>query len=230
MYVVNAINRYMSYYIEAKIPTVFIHIPKTAGRSVLTLIKDNYDYQIIPNDRTTNLNFHSTLEDAENIVNGVDPYVFSIVRNPWSRTASWFFFRREVLRQGLKALYAGKKTNKVQDNLDVVLEEYNTMLDSFEKWLTHYHNCKWDNTWFRLADSQSTWLKSKLISVDKVIKFENINEEIKNIELFKNMSFPLTNKGPSNSSYRELFTNSYTVDLIKSLYEEDIDTFGYTFS
>lgn len=230
MYVVNALNRYMSYYIESKTPAVFIHIPKTAGRSVLTLIKNNYNYEIIPNDRTSNLNFHSTLKDAEDFVNEKDPYVFSIVRNPWCRTASWFFFRREVLRQGLKALYAGKKTNKVQDNYDIVLEEYNIMIDSFEKWLTRYHNHAWDNTWFKLSDSQSTWLKSKLISVDKIIKFENINEEINNIEIFKNMTLPITNKGPSNLSYRNIFTNSYTVNLIKSLYEEDIDNFGYTFS
>ena len=220
----------MSYYIQSPTPAIFIHIPKTAGRSVLTLINENYKYETITNNKTLNNNYHSTLADVDSFICPlVPPYVFTIVRNPWCRVASWFFFRQEILRQGLKALFAGKKTNKVQDNVDIVLKEYKTMNRSFDEWLAKYHNQCWDNTWFSLAHSQSTWLKSNTLSVNKIIKFEKINE-IHNIDIFKNMTFPLTNKGPSSKSYRDIFTNSYGVDLIKSIYEEDIDTFEYTFN
>ena len=121
----------MSYYIQSPTPAIFIQIPKTAGRSVLTLINENYKYETITNNKTLNNNYHSTLADVDSFICPlVPPYVFTIVRNPWCRVASWFFFRQEVLRQGLKALFAGKKTNKVQDNVYSIRRNNKNFLES----------------------------------------------------------------------------------------------------
>lgn len=220
----------MSYYIQSDEPHIFIHIPKTAGRSIYTLINNNYDYTHIPNLRTNDYNYHSTLQDVENFICPISTFTsFTIVRNPWSRIASWFFFRKNILKTVLPRLEYGRKTNKTIRDYDIILKEYEMMNHSFDKWLTYYHNQPWDYTWFCASDNQVSWLKSDIFTIDKIIKFEHINTEIADIDIFKGMKLPITNKGPNTNPYRNIF-NSYSTQLVRTLYEEDIDTFKYSFT
>jgi|TARA_B110000977_G_scaffold29391_1_gene38221 hypothetical protein len=222
---------FMSYYIDSAEPHIFIHIPKTAGRSIFSLINNNYSYTHITNSRTHNLNFHSTLRDVEDFICplGVAIPTFTVVRNPWTRIASWYFFRQEILRRALPRLKNGRKTNKTVRDYDIIFKEHEAMLHSFDKWLTFYHNQLWDYTWFSASDNQVSWLKSNTMSVSKIIKFENLNAEITDVEIFKGMELPVLNKGPIEDPYKNLF-NGYTRNLVKVLYEEDIDTFKYSFT
>jgi hypothetical protein len=225
----------MSYYIDFEIPHIFIHIPKTAGSSILQVIKQNYNYKVIENSNTTYSNYHSTLDHASEFIqtefiqaaNG-DHYVFTVVRNPWSRAASWFYFRKEVLRQGLKALYAGKNSKKVINDFDVVKAEYDLMDRGFNKWLPLYYNHKWDHTWFSLNDTQHSWIESNNFKVNNIIKFENIDNEIAEVPIFKNKVLPLHNVGPVSYDYVSMY-NKKSKKLIEQIYEIDIDTFKYTF-
>ena len=224
------INRFMSYCIDFEIPHIFIHIPKTAGSSILQVIQQNYNYRVIENSNTTYSNYHSTLYHASEFIQeaNVDYYVFTVVRNPWSRASSWFHFRKEVLRQGLKALNAGKHTKKVIDNLEVVKAEYDLMDQGFNKWLPLYYNHKWDHTWFSLNDTQYSWIESNNFKVNNIIKFENINNEITEVPIFKNKVLPLHNVGPVSYDYVSMYNNE-SKKLIEQIYEIDIDTFKYTF-
>lgn len=220
----------MSYYIHAKQPHIFIHIPKTAGSSILQLIKKNYDYNVIINNETKYTNYHSSLEHASNFMcpYNVNLYVFAVVRNPWSRAASWFYFRREVLRKGLKAITAGKHTKKVVEDFDLIFKEYTTMNKDFNKWINLYYNSKWDYTWFSLNDAQSSWLKSTKLKVNNIIKFENISTSINSVPIFQNKTLPLYNVSPVKYDYTDMY-NTESKKLINKIYQEDIDTFEYTF-
>jgi len=220
----------MSYYIDAELPHIFIHIPKTAGASILKVIQQNYNYNVIPNYRTTYKNYHSTLADFDNFLceYNCSFYVFTIVRNPWSRAASWFHFRKEVLRKGLKALSAGKHTKKVIEDYDLIVSEYEVMNKDFNIWLKNYYKQRWDHSWFSLFDTQSSWLESSKCSIDKIIKFENLNKEINEVSIFKNKILPMYNKNPVNYRYVDMY-NSESINLIKNIYEIDIDNFKYTF-
>lgn len=220
----------MSYIIESNPNTVFIHIPKTAGASILKLINQNYKYQTITNSRTRYTNYHSTLDDASNFLqSSSDYYIFTVVRNPWSRACSWFYFRKEVLRQGLKAIYAGKHTKKVIENFDLINNEYQIMNDDFNSWLKLYYNSNWDHTWFSLNDTQSSWIKNNNFSIDNIIKFENIEKEIKEIPIFKDKILPHYNSSPIKYDYTNMY-NLESKKLIDKIYQEDIDTFKYTFN
>lgn len=220
----------MSYYIDDKIPHIFIHIPKTAGASVLQVIKKNYKYSIITNNETTYTNYHSTLDHAANFISPYNSnfYIFTIVRNPWSRAASWFHFRKEVLRKGLKSIVVGKHTKKVVEDYNLIIKEYNIMNEDFNNWIELYYNSKWDHTWFSLNDTQSSWLQSTMFNVDNIIKFENINASINDVPMFQNKPLPLYNISPVKYDYANMY-NTESKKLIDKIYQEDIDTFKYTF-
>ena len=221
----------MSYYIKADQPHIFIHIPKTAGSSVLQLIKKNYEYTTITNNRTEYSNYHSTLSDASKFIspNDVNLYIFTVVRNPWSRVASWFHFRKEILKKGLKAINAKKHTKKVIEDYDLIFNEYEIMNKDFNKWINLYYNSKWDHTWFSLNDTQSSWLQSSTLQINNIIKFENINASINNVPIFQNKTLPLYNVGPVKYNYIDMY-NKQSRKLINKIYQEDIDTFEYTFN
>ena len=220
----------MSYYIHAEQPHIFIHIPKTAGSSILQVIKQNYDYEIISNNETKYTNYHSSLEHASNFVCPYNSafYIFTVVRNPWSRVSSWFHFRKEIVRKGLKAINAGKHTKKVVEDYELILNEYNIMNDDFNKWIELYYNSKWDHTWFSLNNTQTAWLQSTKFTVDNVIKFEDINTGIKDVPMFQNKTLPVYNVSPVKYDYTNMY-NSASQNLISKIYQEDIDTFKYTF-
>ena len=85
----------MSYYIyKTPTPYIFIHIPKTAGRSITNALSSKYDIELIPNNDTETDNYHSTIHHAKQLVDTSKYHVFSIVRNPYDRVCSYFNFRK----------------------------------------------------------------------------------------------------------------------------------------
>lgn len=226
MYVDNSINNFMSYLIKQDIPLVFIHIPKTAGNAIITSLSKDYKIKHIPNDRSLNKNYHSTLIDAENFLSSInDPLVFTVVRNPWDRISSWFFFRRNILRLSLKNFEKSVNRLKVVDNVSIIKDEYELMATDFNKWLLTYYNQPWDNTWFSLNHPQSYWIKGDKFKVSKIIRYENLQKDIK----FLNVELPITNQSKKDiSNYKDLYTDN-TKKFIAKIYEEDIDNFKYLF-
>lgn len=225
----------MSYIIIHDTPILFVHIPKTGGRTVLEIFKENYHCEHIPNSRTTFFNYHSTIKDFEKFFCCLKvPYVFTIVRNPWTRAVSWFYFRREVLRNGLRGIRAGKKLNKVIDDYNTLLAEYELMLDhnGFEKWLFKYYDTPWDHTWFKLSTNQTEWLETDSLIISKIIKFENLSNGLQELDFLKGKIklFPHKNPGPitNKKMYNDLYTTN-TKKFIASLYEKDIDKLKYVF-
>lgn len=236
MCVVYVINKIMSYYIDSEQSLIFIHIPKTAGSSIMHYALSQATLHHIPNDRSINHNYHSTLQDVENYLCPYNSnfFTFSVVRNPWDRAASWFFFRKEILRKGLKALSKNKKTSKVRNDYNGVLKEYKLLeSNNFKSWLYTYYDQVWDNTWFSLSTPQNYWLKSNIFNVDKIIKFENLKTEIKKIDFFKKDNLPIVNVNLQRQllkkyNYQDLY-NDKSKKFLHRLCEEDIDIFKYQF-
>lgn len=222
----------MSYIIKSDPTTVFIHIPKTAGNAIWKTSKSMYPVEIIKNNRC-NRNYHSKLLDFEQsyLDNIENLFIFSFVRNPWSRICSWYFFRKNILEKELQIFNKTGKlpAKKVIDNVDKINKEYNMMCESFDNWLFAYYDTPWDYTWFKISDTQSSWLRSSKLKVNKIIKTENIDQELHNVPAFANVNLPKTNKSKKSiSSYQELYTKK-SKKFIHNLYEEDIDNFKYTF-
>jgi len=222
----------MSYIIHSDRPFIFIHIPKTAGNAVWKTAKAKYNVEVVKNTRTQT-NYHSTLRDVEDhyISDLHNPFIFSFVRNPWERVCSWYFFRLGILKN---AFYGVNKTGKfdatkVENNPNKIGKELNLMQTSFDSWLDRYKDQPWDYTWFKLSDTQSSWLTAHNISTDKIIKTDNIDQELSSIKIFGNTKLPKTNKSKKTvTSYRQLFS-SKSRNLVGQMFEEDIDNFKFTF-
>lgn len=222
----------MSYIIGDTTKTVFVHIPKTAGNAIWKTANTMYPVEIIKNSRC-NRNYHSTLLDYEN--NYFDsmhnPFVFTFVRNPWDRVCSWFFFRKGILEKELQ-----KHSNtgvlpakKVVNDVGKIKKEYSTMCNSFDRWLYEYHDQPWDYTWFKLSHTQSYWLQSNNVKIQKIIKTEEIDNGLKEVPLFSKINLPKTNKSKKSvSSYKDLYTTK-SKKFVGKLYQEDTDNFKYVF-
>lgn len=216
---------FMSYIIDREPQKlVFVHIPKTAGQSIYSVFEDNCIH--VPNDRTSNSNYHSTLKDIENFTEIENYKIFTVVRNPWSRTASWYFFRKKILRLSIKRSNSNKSVDKIDfNNLKDPVKEYELMSD-FNLWLHRYICEPWDFTWFSLADPQSHWLESKN-SVDQIFKFESLSADFK---AAFDIDLPKKNQSSASSIlWRDMYSKKGK-KLIEKYYQEDIDRFNYTFN
>ena len=218
----------MSYIINSPNKVLFVHIPKTAGNAIMTVANDLYGTTIIKNDRTSNTNFHSTLQDAESYVEGINNlYSFTVVRNPWSRISSWYFFRKDILAKALKN--PNKQSKKVSRSNNELKQEYYLMENNFDKWLYNYLDQPWDHTWFSLAHNQSYWLKSQKLKITKTIKYEELAISFRDIPIFFNQTLPVTNRSRSSSTpYRDLYSTK-SRKFVGKVYQEDIDNFKYVF-
>ena len=218
----------MSYIINSPNKAVFIHIPKTAGKAIMTVANTLYGTDRIENDRTEDSNFHSTLQDAEKYFDNISNlYSFTVVRNPWSRVSSWYFFRKRILVRILKN--PNKNSKKFSRPINEIRKEYELMCSNFDKWLQYYFDQTWDYTWFSLAHNQMYWIKNSKINITKIIKYEDLAVEFNQIPIFKNQKLPVTNGSQSSIvPYKELYSAA-SKKFVEKSYQEDIDNFKYTF-
>lgn len=196
---------------------LFVHIPKTAGKSIRKALGP---FKEVKNKITKNNNYHSTYSHCESSIKDFDSYFkFTVVRNPWDRACSWFFFRKNLVEKNLN----GKLKNLRKDRIDLI-REYDLMNDDFNVWLEEYIEVPWDFTWFSLSHSQITWI-SNVDHFDKICRFETLSRDLNEL----NISILHHNKSDNRELlYRELF-NDHSKKLIEKYYEEDIDLFKYVF-
>jgi len=216
----------MSYLIHTPTPLVFVHIPKTAGNAIITSLSKTNSISHVPNNRTINSNYHSTLLDIEKFMLQLEnQFVFTVVRNPWDRVSSWFFFRKNILRLSLKNFEKASSKKKVINDKIKIQKEYELMCSSFDRWLSVYYNEPWDNTWFSLSHNQNYWLKGSKFSVKKIVRYETLKKDLK----FLNIELPVTNQSKKTiSTYRDLYTDN-SKNFIYKIYQEDIEEFNYNF-
>jgi len=218
----------MSILIQSPQPSIFIHIPKTAGNSIISKISETYPVSTITNNRTSKNNYHSTIRDAElQIGNIVNYYKFTVVRNPWDRVTSWFLFRKQILEKALAARNRGAKFKKIAGDKNSIITELNAMNKGLETWLLSYKDQPWDFTWFAISNQQSDWISN--FKFDKIVRYETLIKDLKLIPFTEFDKLPANNRSQnSKQSYREFYNDS-AKKLVGSLYEKDIDTFKYLF-
>ena len=207
---------------------LFVHIPKTAGASIIKKIKKTNTIHKVKNNRTVDDNYHSTANDCINTVPNISNlYKFTVVRNPWDRATSWFYFRKEILETEIKLITSGQKSKRVINNLELLNTELSIMNNGFNEWLSIYINSPWDYTWFSLSFDQHSWLDN--INFDKIIKYENLNEDLRSVKFLDFSNLPYRHKSKNYiTDYRQLY-NTASIDLIQKVYKKDIEKFGYKF-
>jgi hypothetical protein len=214
---------------------IFVHIPKTAGTSLSSVLKPYTNYcdleiggtsfgeQIQPAYiKRFGLAKHSTAATIRGVVGTVvwsKYFSFSFVRNPFARCLSTFHFLRKW--EGLDPEYAA------------IIKRFK----SFEEYVL-------SDIWLEshgpddIFRPQMYWLKTPNkadVLVDFVGHVERINEDmayvmdmIGNAKMRKQLiSVPQLNT-TKQSSAKDI-TNAAVIEKIVNKYKVDFDTFGYSF-
>lgn len=185
---------------------IFIHIPKCAGVSVNRSIFGDLG------------GGHNTIEEYISIF---EPkfltryFKFTIVRNPWDRVVSAYFFLKK-----------GGFSAKDSEWFNEELKNYSSFEEFVINWVNEHNIWKWHH--FRpqhhyLLDS------GRKLNIDFIGYFENIEEDFKLIttELNLDLSLPSTNKS-HHRCYMDYY-NEETKEIVRKAYANDIKLLGYTF-
>lgn len=202
---------------------IFYRIPKNASTSIYNHLgakniinlceKDLYqkvDQRIYKN---TFYPSHVKPEELENLILGNlinDYFSFCVIRNPWDRAVSMYKF---AIKMGFKNVY----------NIDVE--------DTFENFCSVLKENK-DNPFFIGSHKQCDWLKGNC-PPKKIIYFENLQQEFSEMVEELNLigvSPILPHENKTEHSHYSLYYNDSTKQIIKDVFEEDVDRFKYTFS
>lgn len=221
--------------VNHKLKTVFIHIPKCAGTSITQMLDMTTLEQLFfcgsPNmytlthkiyaDKFSLFEYsklivrppqHFFLKEVSKILGNEvmnSYYVFSVVRNPYSRIVS--AFNRALQR------YAGQSGFDSFENFvetQLVLPEYQRI----SKFQGH-------------LETQTSYLKNNdgnLDSIKKIFKFENLEECYAKItEIYPNVPFLHANASPEEYNYKTFYTDDLA-NKVYAFYKDDFDNFGYS--
>ncbi|MCW8930257.1 MAG: sulfotransferase family protein [Gammaproteobacteria bacterium] len=187
--------------------SIFIHIPKCAGVSISKALYGN-----LAGGHTTLEEYLVTFE-PRNVLNY---FKFTIVRNPWDRLVSAYFF----LKQG----GFGKED---KEWFDSELVQYRDFEDFVINWVNKINIWKWNHFKPQYHYMQD---KRNKIQLNFIGLFENIEDDfsfISNHLGLKECELYFSNES-SHSNYMDYY-NETTKSIVAKVYEKDIHLLGYQF-
>ena len=212
---------------------IFIHIPKCAGST----IRNNFHL-------VSSWEYHATAAtfiEAFNQTNpnqGLDIFLshhpFTVVRNPFDRVVSWFFYHRASVwvhgrYEPSDPSYNVKTTDPKLAFESWVLDRCPTHWATTDTIESSYHVFKTDPrpvaVWRQL-----NWLeyKDEVVVPDfNIIRYEKLEDTIPQLKDSGNDR--RLKKSDRDSDYRNYYTNSKLIDIVTELCADDLDYFGYQF-
>ena len=198
---------------------LFIWIPKCAGSSICKYYKLNNqanNENLYNFDNNSNVTFgHADINILlKNSIILSDFYnksfKFCIVRNPYDRAVSLFFYlglnRDYSFKEWVKYLY--KNRYNIPKNSDININTYKDI----------------NNQWNLMV----SWIPD---DIDKIYYFENINTIVndinKEINVFRNDKLGIENAANSHKHYIEYY-DEYIQNMIYEIYKEDFIRFNYS--
>jgi hypothetical protein len=209
--------------------TIFIHIPKTGGASVEKILWPDISKRSTKHLWQGLINkYHNKYQTgglqhlhAEQIRKEIgvcrykEYFKFTIVRNPWERTISQFFYLKK--KDDLLEFIGLKRTNSLKEYLHKIQRKLHV---------------QWESQYNFLFDSDG------ISRVDYIGRFENLKKDIivalleinkqQDVELdLTNFKMPHLNKG-----YHDHYSAYYddeSKEMVAQIYSQDISVFGYQF-
>jgi hypothetical protein len=182
--------------------TIFIHIHRTGGSSMISLLK-----QALPNqvDVIAQHGNASTME-GKLLKEYPDYFIFSMVRNPWDRALSWYSLLHKSDPKNLA-------TERLRFEQFLINKTQNDGNDSF-------------------LLNQVDYFKNATHSIDDMViyRYENYTEEVKKIAERLQITIKETPRinETTTKDYREYYTERSKA-LVAEKCARDIDYFGYSF-
>jgi hypothetical protein len=205
---------------------IFIHIPRTAGRSIRAGVETACSYKCgVPHNRLCNSGHRSTiymrdLLEKRKKGSWLTKFKFSIVRNPWDRLISWYYCFSN--HRNTKKFYTQKYINV------------------FDKWIREgapvhprFLYQKLNKKYHPLSSSSYLLDYDGTLLVDYIGKFEFLDHafaKICSVLDLPSAKLPTYGQGESarSSDYKPYYTYK-TSEIVRSLFSKDIDVFGYVF-
>ncbi len=201
--------------ISLKSNFLFVHIPKTGGNSIQTVLMPLADDEKVCNgplqdgierfglvNRQTNTTKHSPLTEYKAALPAATYaalYKFCCVRNPWERVISFYFSpHRGAVRFDRNDFIAFARTVPP---------------------VVHY-----------LREHEQQGLRDAIANIDRIIRFETMQEGF--TEACRELGLPPRPLPHRNSSARQPASRYYddgTKDVVGEIFGEEIDAFGYRF-
>ena len=189
-----------------KSKTIFIHIPKTAGVSLVKAIFGDVSFE-----GHRSFYFNSI---ALNIKNE-KYFSFTFVRNPFDRLYSAYKFLQNGGMNHLDKLVFQKHLSEFNDFEDFILNGLNRKLIYKITHLIPQHEYLCDN-------------KGSIL-VDFVGRFEDLERDILLLSTILSKDIKLSHHNYNKKlDYREAYT-SEMINKVNQIYQKDIDIFKYTF-
>jgi chondroitin 4-sulfotransferase 11 len=181
---------------------------------------------------------HGHYSLAKNIQMGVidedklDQYFkFAMVRNPWDRIVSRYFYSMELDIEIERVMKNEKSTDAVKAERVAELKlTANTFKEtgSFKEFISQLAlgsvgKYRRNHILFR---DQSWWLDDRL---DFIGRFENYNEDVKFICDTLDIPFKDVHLNKSTHDHYSAYYDQETIDLVADIYKKDIEVLGYDY-
>jgi hypothetical protein len=186
---------------------IFIHIPKTGGLSLALSLFGNRG-----GGHRTYFSYYPIYSPKEY----KQYYKFAIVRNPWDRLVSAYFFLKE-----------GGVTDTDRQWFEQNLSQYN----SFESFVREWISEKNIYSYLHFIPQHYYVAHRHKIMIDKVYKLENISSAIEDISKKLDVDISLSHKNKTknrSSDYRQYYTPE-TKNIVADVYQKDLKLFNYSF-
>ena len=213
----------MSLVISKKNKLIFFHIPKNAGTSISTelLKNENYYYPWV---------------------------ILSKILRKFKKTDNFFF---DNFQKKIHLFTSHETVSKIEEKISSQIFnnffKFAIVRNPYSRFVSRYNYMKLTNTItelnfpdflkkhvkkYLITDYQYQFLlnKNKKIGVDKIIKFEKLNEEIGNLSEVINLDISKFKKLniSTNDNYRNYYDTN-TRKIVEDYCKEDLEFFKYSF-
>jgi len=105
---------------------------------------------------------------------------------------------------------------------------------SFKDWVKCTYGPTKDPFYYnnpRMFASQSDWLKDSNgnIRVDKILRFESLKDDYKELAEILGFSKELPHLNATNRKHYSEYYDNETIEVVRQWFKEDIDSFNYDF-
>ena len=199
---------------------IFIYILKTAGTSIEQMLNINWRKNKPPNYKSlfgiTNDNFvlqTMSINDISKYINNLNEYyIFTIVRNPYSRAVLDY----KWLQRGFKSFYEYLK------NIENIIEktqkysDLNYIVNTEQMYGTNHYIPQW----YFIENNKNIKIN--------IFKFENLKEDIKQLyNNFHNTKFKLKHLNKTKKNNFMEYYDEKCIKIINKCYERDFIQFKY---